>query len=104
LQSWRPCGESGRVIAMTKHLTIELDENELARAHVARGIAMEDYLKRLIAAHLPLQAPENRQGALLRKIIGLGSTTDPTHIAKDKDRFRGEAVWEEHLRETKQEG
>jgi hypothetical protein len=92
---------------MTKHITIELDESELARAHVAaeaRGIAMEDYLRRLIAAHLPFETPENHQKALLAKLIGLGSSRHPTDIAKDKDRLIGEAVWVEHLRETKQDG
>jgi hypothetical protein len=94
-------------MTMTKHVTIELDENDLARAHLAaeaRGIAIEDYLKWLIAAHLPLQASEKRQRTLLGKIIGMGSTAEPTDIAKDKDRLIGEAVWEEHLRKTKQEG
>jgi hypothetical protein len=91
---------------MTKHVTIELDEHELARAHLAaeaQGIATEDYLRRLIAAHLPVETPKSQQKALLAKIIGLGSSTDPTDIARDKDRLIGEAVWEEYLRETKQE-
>jgi hypothetical protein len=86
---------------MTKQITIELDENELARAHVAaeaRGIATEDYLRRLIAAHLPFETPEKHRKVLLAKIIGLGSSQHPTDIAKDKDRLIGEAVWEEHLR------
>ena len=91
---------------MNKHVTIELDEDELARARVAaeaRGIAMEDYLKRLIAAHLPFETPESRQKELLAKIIGMGSSEHPTDIARDKDKLIGQAVWEEYLRETKQE-
>ncbi len=91
---------------MSKHVTIELNESELARAHVAataRGIAIEDYLRRLISANLPTEVRENRQKVLLSKIIGLGSSEHPTDIAKDKDKLIGEAVWEEHLRETKQE-
>jgi hypothetical protein len=92
--------------AMTKHYMIGLDGDELAKAEVAaeaRGLAMEDYLKSLISAHLPNEAPESRQKLLLAKIIGIGSTEHPTDIAKDKDKLIGEAVWEEHLRETKQE-
>jgi hypothetical protein len=91
---------------MTKHITIELDEDEIARAHMAaedRGLAMEDYLKSLIAAHLPVETPENRQKALLAKIFGLGRSEQPTDIAKDKDALIDEAAWREHLHETKQE-
>jgi hypothetical protein len=40
---------------------------------------------------------------LLSKIIGMGSSKEPTDIAKDKDRFLAEAAWQEHLHETKQE-
>ena len=78
---------------MTKHVTTELNESEVARAHSGRPIG----------AHLPFEVPENQRKALLRKIIDLGSAADPTDIAKDKDRLIGEAVWDEHLRETKQE-
>ena len=49
---------------MTKHYTIELDDDELERARVgaeAQGIAMEDYLKGLIAAHLPVEGSASRQ-------------------------------------------
>jgi len=91
---------------MTKHVTIELDDDELARAHVAaeaRGIAMEDYLRRLVAANLPIEISETQRNALLAKLIGLGSSEHPTDIAKDKDKLIGEAVWQEYLRETKQE-
>jgi hypothetical protein len=90
---------------MNEHVTIELDEDELARAHVAaeaRGIAMEDYLKRLIAAHLPSDTPESQQKVLLAKIIGMGSSEHPTDIAKDRDKLIGEAVREEYRREPKQ--
>ena len=85
---------------MNKHVTIELDEDELARAHVAaeaRGIAMEDYLKGLIAGHPPFETSESQQKALLAKIIGMGSTEHPTDIAKDKDKLIGQAVCHEHV-------
>jgi hypothetical protein len=65
---------------MTTHVTTDLNESEVARAHL------------VAEAHLPSEMPKNQQKALLRKIIDLGSTADPTDIAKDKDRLMGEAV------------
>jgi hypothetical protein len=91
---------------MTKHITVELDEAELARARLAadaQGIALEEYLRKHIAANLPIEIDRTRRRALLSKIIGMGSSKEPTDIAKDKDRFLAEAAWQEHLRETKQE-
>jgi hypothetical protein len=91
---------------MTKHITIALDDDEHARVRLAaeaRGVAMEDYVKGLIAAQLPVKASNSRQKMLLAKIIGMGSSEHPTEIASDKDKLIGEAVWEEYLRETKQE-
>ena len=71
----------------------------------AQGIALEEYLHNLIASNLPsTTAPDvSRQKKFLSKIIGMGSSDEPTDIAKDKDRLLAEAVWEEHLRKTKQE-
>ena len=90
---------------MGEHITIELDADALARARTAaraQGIAMEDCLKKLITAHLPNKVPENRQKALLARIIGIGSSEYPTDIAKDKDKLIGEAARQEHLEETRQ--
>jgi hypothetical protein len=91
---------------MGEHVTIELDESELARARAAaeaQGVAIEVYLRKLIEANLPLERVRDRQKALLSKIIGMGSSDEPTDIAQNKDRLVGEAVWKEHLRKTKQE-
>ena len=90
---------------MTDHVTIPLDKDEIARARLAaeaNGVAMEVYLRTLIAAHLPAADAHTKQQFYLSKIFGMGSTAEPTDIAKDKDRLIGEAVWEEHLRKTKQ--
>ena len=90
---------------MTEHVTIPLDEDELARARLAaeaNGVAIEVYLRALVAAHLPVTDASSKQRFYLSKIFGMGSTAEPTDIAKDKDRLIGEAVWEEYLRETKQ--
>jgi hypothetical protein len=91
---------------MTEHVTIELDEAELERARAAaraHGVAIEVYLKGLVAANLPSDVDHGRQKQLLSKIIGLGSSKEPSDIANDKDKLIGEAVWKEHLRKTKQE-
>jgi hypothetical protein len=93
---------------MTKHITVELEEAELARARLAadaQGIALEEYLRKLIAENLPPAAKPDlrRQKQFLSKIIGSGSSVEPTDIAKDKDRFLAEAVWDDYLRKTKQE-
>lgn len=86
---------------MTEHVMIELDEAELSRARLAaeaQGVAMEVYLRKLIAANLPIEGVRGRQKMLLSKIIGMGSSDEPTDIARDKGRLVGEAVWQEHLR------
>lgn len=91
---------------MTKHIMIELDEPELARARLAaeaQGVAIEEYLRKLIAANLPIEGVHGRQQMLLSKIIGMGSSDEPTDVGRDKDRLLAEAVWKEHARETKQE-
>jgi hypothetical protein len=93
---------------MTEHITLKLDEAELARARAAaeaQGIALEEYLHRLVTSHLPDEdeADLSRQKTHLAKLIGMGSSEEPTDIAKDKDRFLAEAVWAEHLRKTQRE-
>jgi hypothetical protein len=90
---------------MTEHITIPLDKEELARARLAaeaQGVATEVYLRTLIAAHLPVAGEPSKQQIYLSKIFGMGSSAEPTDIAKDKDRLIGEAVWEEYQRKTKQ--
>jgi len=91
---------------MTEQITLELEEKDLARARLAaeaQGVAMEAYLRQLIAANLPISGAQSRQQMFLSKIFGMGSSAEPTDIAKDKDKLIGEAVWEEYARETKQE-
>lgn len=91
---------------MTEQITLELDEKELARARLAaeaQGIAMEAYLRQLIEANLPIPGAQSRQQVYLSKIFGMGSSAEPTDIAKDKDKLIGEAVWEDYARGVKQE-
>jgi hypothetical protein len=91
---------------MSEHVTIELNETDLARARLAaeaQGVAIEEYLRKLVTANLPMAAARERQRMLLSRIIGMGSSDEPTDIALEKDRLLGEAVWKEHLRKTQQE-
>ena len=91
---------------MTEQVIIELDKEVLARARSVaetRGIATEEYLRAVIAANVPVEVAPSRQQFYLAKIFGMGSSAEPTDIAKDKDRLLDEAAWAEHLRETKQE-
>jgi hypothetical protein len=91
---------------MTEHITIELDEAELARARLAaeaQGVALEAYLRNLIEANLPSEDLRGRQRTFLSKIIGMGSSDEPTEVSRDKDRLLAEAVWKEHAHKTHQE-
>lgn len=88
---------------MTEHITIELDEESLAREAQARGVPTEEYLRARVTANLPTETALNRQQVQLGKIFALGSSTEPTDIARDKDKLVGEAAWAEYLRETKRE-
>ena len=86
---------------MTVHVQIELDEDTRRRAEeraAALGLSLEDYLQRVISGHLPPVGQRTR--ANVSSIIGIGSSREPTDVARDKDRLVGEAVWKEYLEET----
>ena len=60
---------------MTKHVTIELDEEVLARARLVaetRGIATEEYLRAVIAANIPVEVAPSRELRTSPKIFGNG--------------------------------
>ena len=66
---------------MTTHVTIELDEEVLARARLvaeALGIATEEYLRGVIAGTIPVEVAPSRQQFYLAKIFGMGSSAEPT--------------------------
>jgi hypothetical protein len=88
---------------MTEHVTIELDAEALQAARLAaeaEGVAMEVYLRQLITANLPVPGFQARPNKFLEEIFGMGSSAEPTDIAKDEDKLIGEAVWEGYLRKT----
>ena len=91
---------------MTEQITLEIEETDLERARKAaeaQGVATETYLRQLIADNLPISRGRRPQQIFLAKIFGMGSSAEPTDIAKDKDKLLGEAVSEEYARETKRE-
>jgi hypothetical protein len=42
---------------------------------------------------------QERRGTV-SEVFDLGASAEATHIARDKDRLVGDAVWEEYLEET----
>lgn len=88
---------------MTHHVTISLDDQELDRARATAeslGVTLEEYIRRLVcgepAARANVGAPD------WSLIIGIGESSEPTDVARDKDNMIGEAVWREYLEETGQ--
>lgn len=88
---------------MTLQLTVPIDDASLERARAAaaaRGLTVEAYVAELIKTWLPpIRHPPN---ADVSSIFGLIEDGEPTDIARDKDKLIDEAIWREHLAETKQ--
>ena len=91
---------------MTEHVTIALspEQLDLARREAERlGVSLEAYLSRLVEGGLPVTPPHAPAKKLpISVLFGIGASAEPTDIAKDKDKLIGEAVWQEHLRKTRQ--
>ncbi len=69
------------------------------RAHAKAaelGISFAEYVRRLVANDLG----EQKSQADISLLFDLGSSDEPTNIARDKDKMIGEAVWKEYLRKT----
>lgn len=89
---------------MTVHVTIPMDAAELDRAKsaaIALGISLEDYLHRVVTGHLPPMNVSSEKGDI-SLLFGFFESDEPTDIARDKDALLSEAVWQEHLRKTRQ--
>ncbi|MEQ1715645.1 MAG: hypothetical protein ABL907_06625 [Hyphomicrobium sp.] len=90
---------------MTVHITIPLDDEVLARARQEaeqQGISLELLVQHLISSNF---APVDRPlTGTVEDIFDLipASAGPPTDIGRDKDAMIGEAVWQEHLRKTRQ--
>jgi hypothetical protein len=80
-------------------ISIEEELYERARERAAElGVSFAEYVRTALAEKLG--EPRRRVDPSI--IFDLGSSKEPTDIARDKDRLIGEAVWEEYLRETRQ--
>ncbi len=60
------------------------------------GISFAEYVRRLVGRDLGEPKPK----ADISIIFDLIDEGPPTNIARDKDKFLGEAVWKEYLRKT----
>ena len=113
---------------MTQHVTIALDEQELSRARELAevlGVTVEEYLQRLVRGQLPLppanaarpditsnagngepvaSKPPRKLTGTIEDLFDLIPASEglPTDIGRDKHEMVGEAVWQEHLRKTRQ--
>ena len=61
------------------------------------GISFAEYVRRLVAHDVGEQKPKVDVSA----IFDLGESDEPTDIAQDKDKMIGEALWQDHLRKTR---
>jgi hypothetical protein len=78
-----------------------MDPELQQRAHAKAaelGISFAEYVRRLVAYDLG----EPKDKADVSLLFDLGESSEPTDIARDKDKMIGEAVWEEHRRKTRE--
>jgi hypothetical protein len=83
---------------MNARTQITMDPEMQRRAHAKAeelGISFAEYVRRLVAQDLGEQKPK----ADISIIFDLGTSGEPTDIARDKDKMIGEAVWDEYLRD-----
>ena len=82
---------------MTVRTQITMDPELQRRAHAKAaelGISFAEYVRRVVADDL--RAPRPKPDISI--VFDLIDEGPPTHIARDKDKMIGKAVWEEHLR------
>jgi hypothetical protein len=78
-------------------ITLDPDTRRRARAKAAaQGISFAEYVRRLLANDLGEEKPKVN----ISEVFDLGSSGEPTDIARDKDKMIGRALWEEYLRDT----
>ena len=82
---------------MNARTQITLDPEVQRRAHekaAELGISFAEYVRRLVTADL---GPPRRK-VDVSIVFDLGASSEPTDIARDKEKMIGEAVWQEYLR------
>jgi hypothetical protein len=88
---------------MTVHITVPIEAEALERARERAsdaGIPVDQYLAQILSKVLVIDAPSAK--GHVSDIFGLVTDGEPTDIGRDKDKMIGEAVWQEHLRKTRQ--
>jgi hypothetical protein len=84
---------------MNARTQITMDPDTQRRAHAkaaALGISFAEYVRRLVQHDLG--EPHDRVD--VSAVFDLGSSEEPTNVARDKDKLIGDSVWEEYLVET----
>jgi hypothetical protein len=84
---------------MNTRTQITMDPELQRRAHAKAaelGISFAEYVRRLVADDLG----KHKRKVDVSVVFDLGSSDEPTDIARDKDKMLGEAVWREYLRKT----
>ena len=78
-------------------ISIEPDLYQRARAHAETvGMSFAEFVRSLLQEKLG----DTKAKVDPSIIFNLGTSKEPTDIARDKDRLIGEAVWADYLRKT----
>jgi hypothetical protein len=78
-------------------ITMDPEMQRRAQAKAAElGLSFAEYVRRLVASDLGEPKPK----ADISLLFDLGASSEPTDIARDKDKMIGEAVWNDYLRKT----
>jgi hypothetical protein len=78
---------------------ITMDRELQRRAHAKAaelGLSFAEYVRRLVAHDLG----EPRRNGHISLLFDLGTSREPTDIARDKDQILGEAFWAERVRKS----
>jgi hypothetical protein len=78
-------------------ITLDPETQRRAQSKAADlGVSFAEYVRRLITADLG--APSRRMD--ISALFDLGASSEPTDIARDKEKLLNEAAWDDHLRRT----
>ena len=87
---------------MTVQITVPIDDASLSAPVWRRLLADDGGGVCGGACQIALPPSSSPSKGMFRAYLGSVKDGEPTDIAKDKDKLIGEAVWQEHLEETKQ--